>query len=158
MRRNRWSLAVAVVFFIASPLFAQTFVFDLRGSQEVPPTASVASGGCYGQLDQAAKTFALTCVHDVVGATVMHIHEGAPGVNGPIVFDLGDPASPLTATWGGMTPAATTNPLTENLYTTTHPWGPPAGETRGQTLPRTVDFVSFTANASKAVPPNSTSA
>ena len=158
MRRNRWSLAVAVVFFIASPLFAQTFVFDLRGSQEVPPTASVASGGCYGQLDQAAKTFALTCVHDVVGATVMHIHEGAPGVNGPIVFDLGDPASPLTATWSGMTPADITNLLNGNLYINIHTSGRPAGEIRGQILPRTVDFVSFTANGSQAVPPNSTSA
>jgi hypothetical protein len=156
--RRRWLLAVAVLVFTSFPLFAQVFVFDLRGSQEVPSVPSVASGGCMGTLNQGAATFSLTCVHDVVGATVMHIHQGAPGVNGPILFDLGDPASPLTATWTGMTASDINNLLNGNLYINIHTSGRPAGEIRGQILPRTVDFVNFTANGSQYVPPNSTTA
>ena len=68
--RSKASLAI-VLFLLAVPLSAQTFVFDLRGSQEVPPVPSTASGGCMGQLDQPASTFTLTCVHNVVGATVL---------------------------------------------------------------------------------------
>ncbi|HYN19639.1 MAG TPA: hypothetical protein VE078_01670, partial [Thermoanaerobaculia bacterium] len=43
----------------ASPSVGQTFVFHLRGDQEVPPVPSAASGGCMGQLDQGAGEFAL---------------------------------------------------------------------------------------------------
>jgi len=156
-RRIQWSF-IALLILGASSLSAQTFVFHLRGDQEVPPVPSVASGGCMGQLDQPGATFALTCVHDVVGATVMHIHRGAAGVNGPIVFDLGDPASPVTATWTGMTPADIADLLAGDLYINIHTSGRPAGEIRGQILSRTVDFVNFTANGSQYVPPNSTSA
>ena len=56
---------------------AQPFVFHLRGDQEVPPVASPASGGCLATFDPGPATLSLTCVHDVVGATVMHIHRGA---------------------------------------------------------------------------------
>ena len=72
MTSRRFLLLFAILF-VATPLFAQTFVWHLRGDQEVPPVPSAASGGCMGQLDQGAATFSLTCVHDVVSATVMHI-------------------------------------------------------------------------------------
>ncbi|HUP25835.1 MAG TPA: CHRD domain-containing protein [Thermoanaerobaculia bacterium] len=88
----------------AAPAAAQTFVFHLSGDQEVPPFPSPATGGCHGELDQPVAELTLTCVHDIIGATLIHVHEGAAGVNGPILFDLGDPTSPVTATWTGMTP------------------------------------------------------
>jgi hypothetical protein len=160
--KNRCALAIAaaivVIAFAATPLSAQTFVFHLRGDQEVPPVPSPASGGCMGDLNQGAGTFSLTCVHNVVGATVMHIHRGAAGVNGPIVFDLGDPASPINATWTGMTPADIADLLAGDLYLNVHTAGRPAGEIRGQILSRTVDLVAFTADGGQVVPPNATSA
>src|SRR4051812_47499317 len=134
----RASLAAAVVFAVAIPATAQTFVFDLRGTQEVPPTASTASGGCFGQLNQPASTFSVTCVHDVVNATLMHIHRGAAGVNGSVVFDLGDPGvSPVSRTWTSMTPTDISDLLAGNLYINIHTAGRPAGQIRGQILPRT---------------------
>ncbi|HEV8580461.1 MAG TPA: CHRD domain-containing protein [Thermoanaerobaculia bacterium] len=142
----------------ASPALGQTFVFDLRGDQEVPPVSSPASGGCMGVLNQGAGTFALTCVHDVTGATIMHIHRGAVGVNGPVVFDLGDPASPVTATWTGMMSADIADILAGNLYINIHTAGRPAGEIRGQVLVRTVDTVSFTMDGSQNVPSSATTA
>ncbi len=156
MRVARWVLFVFSL--LSLPLAAQTFVFDLRGSQEVPPVPSTHSGGCMGTLNQGAGTFALTCVHDVIGATVMHIHQGAAGTNGAVVFDMGDPASPVTATWTGMTATNISDLLAGNLYINVHTAGRPAGEIRGQILPRTVDTVPFTADGSQVVPPNDTTA
>lgn len=151
--RAGFAAAIALLFTI--PAAAQTFVFDLRGTQEVPPVASAASGGCFGQLDQPAATFSLTCVHNVINATVMHIHRGAAGVNGPIVFGLENPAvSPVTGTWTSMTPDDMADLIAGNLYLNIHTAGRPAGEIRGQILPRTVDLVAFTADGGQTVPPN----
>src|SRR5687767_886699 len=156
--RPIFALFVLLVLLVTGSASAQTFVFDLGGDQEVPPVPSTASGGCMGELNQPASQFTITCVHNVIGATVMHIHRGAAGVNGPIAFDLGDPASPVTATWSGMTPADISELLAGDLYINIHTSGRPAGEIRGQILPRTVDLVNFTANGSQYVPPNSTTA
>jgi hypothetical protein len=153
----RSTFALATVLLLATPLLAQTFVFDLRGAQEVPPVASAASGGCMGQLDQGAAQFTLTCVHDVIGATTIDIHKAPPGANGPILFDLGDPASPITATWTGMTPSDIAELVAGNLYLNIHRGGRPSGEIRGQILPRTVDVVEFTADGAQAIPPHATS-
>ena len=142
----------------SGPSFGQTFVFDLGGDQEVPPVSSTASGGCLGELDPLAGEFALTCSHGVVGATVMHIHRAPAGANGPAVFDLGDPASPVQATWTGMTPADVADLQSGDLYLNIHTAGRPGGEIRGQILPRTVDTVAFTADGSQNVPPTSTAA
>jgi hypothetical protein len=143
------SLAVVCSF----PLFGQTFVFDLRGSQEIPPVPSTHSGGCMATLNQPAAQLSITCVHDVVEATVMHIHHNS----GTILFDLGNPASPVNATWTGMTPQNISDLLAGQLYVNIHTAGRPAGEIRGQILPRTVDLVAFTADGSQVVPPNGTS-
>lgn len=147
-----------VFLFLAIPLGAQTFVFEMRGAHEVPPVPSTHSGGCMGTLDQAARTFAITCVHDVALATVMHIHRAPAGENGPVVFDLGNPASPVSATWTGMTSSDIADLLAGNLYVNVHTAGRPAGEIRGQIRPRTVDTVPFTANGSEVVPPNDSGA
>jgi len=77
--RSITALTLALLVCAATSAPAQTFVFDLRASQEVPPNPSTAIGGGFGNLDQPNATFAITCVHDVAGATIMHIHRGAPG-------------------------------------------------------------------------------
>ncbi len=158
MKLKRMLFILVIITFTKAPAFSQTFVFHLRGDQEVPPVPSTASGGCMAVLDPGAGEFDLTCVHDVDGATVMHIHRGAAGVNGAIAFDLGDPASPVTATWTGMTPADIADLLAGNLYLNIHTAGRPAGEIRGQILTRTVDTVNFTADGGQNVPPNASSA
>ena len=148
-------LAAAVVLLSAAPLAAQTFVFHLSGDQEVPPVSTASRGGCHGVLDQGAATFAITCVHNVINATTMHIHHN----DGAIQFDLGDPStSPVTATWTSMTPAQIANLVDGVLYVNIHTAGRPAGEIRGQILQRTVDTVPFTADGEQVVPPNGSTA
>jgi hypothetical protein len=158
MRRRSLVLYLPLLLAVApSPSMAQLFVFHLRGDQEVPPVPSPASGGCMGVLDQGAATFDLTCAHNVASATLMHIHRAPAGANGPIVFDLGDPASPVQATWTAMTPADIADLLAADLYINIHTAGRPDGEIRGQVLERTVDSVNFTADGSQMVPPNASS-
>lgn len=130
-----------------------TFVFHMSADQEVPPNGSTARGGCFGQLDQGARTFSLVCTHNVVSPTIAHIHEAVPGENGPIVFDLDDPTSPIEATWTDMTQAQIDSLLAGNYYVNIHASGRPGGEIRGQVLMRTVDNFSFVANAAQEVPP-----
>jgi hypothetical protein len=140
---------------VASPTL---FVFHLSGDQEVPPTDSTATGGCFGQLDTAASSLSLVCTHNVAGPAIAHIHRGAPGVNGPIAFDLGDPSSPIEATWTGMTPAEIADLLAGNFYVNIHASGRPDGEIRGQILPRTVDQFGFPLEAGQEVPPTDSTA
>jgi hypothetical protein len=142
----------------AVPANAQTFVFHMRGDQEVPPVSTAARGGCIGVLNQGAATFDVTCVHNVASANIMHIHAGAPGVNGPILFDMGDPTSPVTTTWTGMSGANISDMLAGNLYVNIHSPGRPAGEIRGQILSRTVDTVAFTMSGAQVVPASGSAA
>ncbi|HJQ39023.1 MAG TPA: IPTL-CTERM sorting domain-containing protein, partial [Thermoanaerobaculia bacterium] len=130
------------------------FVFHLSQDQEVPPTGSIARGGCMGRFNAGASELTLVCTHNVENPTVMHIHHGALGVNGDIAFDLGSPVSPVIATWSGMPPADVTDLMAGNLYVNIHTAGRPSGEIRGQILPRTVDFVAFPMSASQVVPPD----
>lgn len=139
---------------VAAP---QHFVFHLSGDQEVPPTNSTARGGCYGQLDSVARRLSLVCTHNVIGPVLAHVHEAPAGANGPIAFDLGDPVSPIEATWN-MTAAQMATLLAGNYYVNIHASGRPEGEIRGQILPRTVDRFSFVANASQEVPPTDSTA
>ncbi|HEU4889079.1 MAG TPA: CHRD domain-containing protein, partial [Thermoanaerobaculia bacterium] len=141
---------------VAAP--TRTFVFHLDGQQESTPNDSTARGGCFGQLDTPAATFTLVCTHDVVSPTIMHIHHGLPGVDGPIVFDLGDPTSPVEATWSGMTPQNIAQLLAGEYYVNIHASGRPSGEIRGQILPRTVDNFAFTADGDQEVPPTDSTA
>ena len=151
MKRTLVSFLAALLL-TTLPAAAQNFVFELRGSQEAPPTNSTASGGCMGTLNQGAGTFSVTCVHNVVNATVMHIHRGAAGVNGAVAFDLGAPISPVTATWTGMTATDISDMLAGNLYVNIHSSGRPTGDIRGQIVTRSIDNVAFTATEQQFVP------
>ena len=135
------------------------FNVQLTPRQEVPPPQSQASGTGRLVLDPATRKF--TASIDVAGmeATAAHIHVGAPGVNGPIVFPLTE-----TPAGSGIWVAAPDATLTEaqlaqlragELYFNAHSQAFPNGEIRGQ-IARTVG----TAQLSEAeeVPPTSSTA
>ncbi|HEX8151890.1 MAG TPA: IPTL-CTERM sorting domain-containing protein, partial [Thermoanaerobaculia bacterium] len=131
---------------------ATPYVFHLSGAQEVPPVPTTARGGCMGQLDAANARFSLVCTHNVIGATIAHIHKGAPGAAGDIVFDLGTPESPIEATWTNMTPQNIADLVAGNLYVNIHAGGRPSGEIRGQIVPRSVDHFNFPMTPQQEVP------
>ncbi len=108
-----------------------TFEFALDGGQEVPATATAATGSAVGILDAGETSFDLTITHDVANPTMAHIHLGLPGTNGPVVFDLGSPASPIVVTWN-LAPGDVSDLLAGELYVNIHSTEEPAGEIRGQ--------------------------
>ena len=107
-----------------------TIRFPLGQDQVVPPTGSAATGVCRGVLD-AGDRFHLECEHDVAGAVAAHIHRAPAGENGPVIFDLGDPSSPIVATWE-PTPDEVEALLAGELYVQVHSPAFPPGEIRGQ--------------------------
>jgi parallel beta-helix repeat protein len=110
---------------------AETFTFPLSGEQTNPPTGSSATGVCTGVLDATETEFQLLCTHNVAETTAAHIHRGAVGVNGPVVFDLGSPESPIGATWN-PSPSDVAALRAQELYVNVHSSAFRGGEIRGQ--------------------------
>jgi hypothetical protein len=136
----------------------------LRGTEEVPPVTTNASGSAEltisDDLTQVAYTLSYTGLANVTQA---HIHVGAVGVNGPIILFLctnlalpaGVPAPPAcpaaagtvtgTLTAANLIPNAAagintfadaiTAILNGNTYTNVHTQAFPGGEVRGQNFP-----------------------
>lgn len=118
------------------PVTAGTvFIAHLNGLQEVPNINTVASG--LGVFQLQAVTNVLT--YDVVAqglqnTTAGHIHRGAPGVEGPIIYPLSVTPGVFTEAQGTVTinPDDVSDLLSGNLYVNLHTQGNPGGEIRGQ--------------------------
>jgi hypothetical protein len=125
-----------------------TMLAQLDGQQEVPPVVTTATGSMSLTLnnDQSAMTFSLDAT-GLSNLTEAHIHAGAVGVDGPIIFPLAAGAFtfPLTGTLteADLTPqpGVTTFPeavdavLSGLTYANIHTALYPDGEIRGQILP-----------------------
>jgi hypothetical protein len=76
---------------------ATLYVFEtaLNGAQETPPVASPGVGTAIFTFDDVANSFNLTLAGLGLTSevTAAHFHKGAVGQPGPIVRDLGIPAS-----------------------------------------------------------------
>ena len=113
----------------------RAFVATLTGAQEVPPSASTATGSGTANLDPATKILTANVTTTGIVGTAAHIHSGAVGISGPIVF-------PLTQTPAGSgiwstTTAALTDAQVDLLksggyYFNVHSAALPGGEIRGQ--------------------------
>lgn len=121
------------------------FKSRLSGKNEVPPNCSCANGTLVGLLspDRTRFDFALQTngLNNIIGA---HIHEGGPGVNGPIVKTLN--IDPITGSIAGLwtvndvdplTPALAQKLLAGCLYVNVHTVSYPNGEIRDQIWPLT---------------------
>lgn len=144
---TRLGLLIALLAVVALPSSAMVWVLtaNLSGSQVVPPTSSSATGQAIMSYDDVSKLFNLAVYEvgltqsEILGAM---IHVGAPGTNGPSIYDLDGGAS-----WagngvvfsrfisGGLFPAANeTDLLAGNTYIHIHT---PSGtkDIRGQLIP-----------------------
>jgi hypothetical protein len=109
-----------------------TFRANLDGFQETPPIPGTTAGGFAlftlnpaGTLTYDVRTFGLS-------ATAAHIHKGAPGVAGGIIFPLtGGPVN-FSGTTAVLTAAQLTDLRTGQYYVNVHTAAFPAGEIRGQ--------------------------
>jgi hypothetical protein len=130
----------------------------LTGAQEVPPVNTIANGTANFQYNAVANTFDLdlfvsgieltdlTALPELTGA---HIHVGPPGVNGPIIVNLGivgwqvEPAGIRLQLAAQPFPAANiADLLAGDTYINVHSTANPGGEVRGQILVQNVLGVS----------------
>jgi hypothetical protein len=103
----------------------------LSGANENPPVTTSATGGAQFILDPTGTDLRYEAVFTGLTATASHIHTGAAGVIGDVLY-------PLTLIAGGakgtqaITPADLTALNAGGLYINAHTVANPNGEIRGQ--------------------------
>lgn len=119
---------------VAGTTAATVFKNALTGTQEVPPASTTATAIGTAAVDNIAKTLTVAVNTTGIAGTEAHIHEAAPGLNGPIVF-------PLAQTFGGsgiwftkvnLTDIQFNSIMAGNYYLEVHSVAFPNGEVRGQ--------------------------
>lgn len=117
-------------------LSTSIFVAALTGAQEAPSNASTATGSGTASVDMASRVLTAAVATTGIVGTSAHIHNGAPGINGPIVFPLAE-TSVGSGRWTA-TVALTVEQLnlllSGNYYFNVHSVAFPSGEIRGQIL------------------------
>jgi hypothetical protein len=127
------------------------FLSALRGSQEVPPTASTALASGTLLLNPANRQMTAAVTTSGIAGTAAHIHEAAPGVNGPIIIPLTESVTG-SGIWiaSAVLSEAQFNALQAgSLYFNVHSTAFPNGEIRGQILPQTISLEFITGAAGR---------
>ena len=117
-----------------STLPANTFTATLSGTVETPPNASAATGTGVVIIDPATRIMKATLITAGIVANAAHLHEGAPGVAGPIIFPLVESpvGSGIWTTQATLSDAQVTSFKAGNFYFNAHSLAFPSGEIRGQ--------------------------
>jgi hypothetical protein len=112
-----------------------TFVATINGSSEVPANSSPATGSATAVFNKTTKVLTITTTFTGLTATNAHIHKGAVGVSGGVIFPF---ASPFTSPIVTVTPALTADQETDLYahlyYVNLHTAALPGGEIRGQLI------------------------
>lgn len=112
-----------------------TFNATLNGSNEVPPnTTTSAYGTAVLYFNKTTKILTLTVTYTGLTVTDAHIHKGAVGVDGPIVFPISDLISPMNYTSVALTASQEADLLANLYYVNLHSAAFPGGEIRGQLI------------------------
>ncbi|MCA1759013.1 MAG: CHRD domain-containing protein [Bacteroidales bacterium] len=108
------------------------FTATLSGANENPPNESNATGMAELTYNKDTKIFYIEVEYTGVEATGAHIHLGATGVNGGVVFGFNPPTSPIIYTSEPLTAEQESDLYNELYYVNIHSETYPAGEIRGQ--------------------------
>lgn len=133
----------------------EVYAAQLSASQEVPSNASTARGVGWVSLDPGTKRFTARMVLTDLTATAAHIHAGAVGANGGVIFPMAETAASsgvwVTAANATMTDAQVAALKAGEVYFNAHSAAYPGGEIRGQ-IARNVGMASL--SAAQEVPTN----
>lgn len=110
-----------------------TFRATLNGASEVPANASTATGTATLTFNTVTKIFTTTVSFTGVTATGAHIHKGAVGVNGAVIFPL-PTVSPISYTSVALDAAQEADLNANLLYVNIHSAAFAGGEIRGQLI------------------------
>lgn len=141
--KNAIYLIAAIVLIVGAPNgvpFAQaetiTLKADLKGTNEVPPNASPATGKAEAKLDTETRVLTWTVTYaDLTGPAVgAHFHgPSEPGKNAGIVLPFKTAQSPIEGT-ATITETQAADLLAGKWYANIHTAANPGGELRGQMM------------------------
>jgi hypothetical protein len=112
-----------------------TFKATLTGAQEATPNTSTNTGTATLVFNTTTKILTVTVTHTIPTPTAAHIHKGATGASGGVIFGFSSAVSPITYTSVALD-ATQEADLTAGLYyVNVHSAAPfAAGEIRGQLI------------------------
>jgi CHRD domain len=111
-------------------LYATT---TLSGNNEVPAVASTATGDALGTYNKTTKILNLTVNYAGITPTAWHIHKGAVGVAGGVIYNFGTTfTSPFTYTSIAFSDAQEADLVGGQNYVNIHSAKSASGEIRGQ--------------------------
>jgi Cu/Zn superoxide dismutase len=141
----RWSIVAvgAVALVLAAAGLAEkraeaaliTINVTLSGANEVPPLTGPGAGSAQLTFNDATKELKYTLHQRGLSAnlvTAAHIHRGAAGTNGPVVYALATAGFDDVAGSITLTDADVSDLRAGNFYLNIHSTGNPAGFARGQ--------------------------
>lgn len=112
-----------------------TFKATINGTTETPSNASTATGSATLIYNQDTKTFTIVVTFSGITATASHIHKGAPGVPGGVIFGFTPPiVSPINYTSAVLDSTQQADLYADQYYVNIHSTAFPAGEIRGQLI------------------------
>ena len=153
--RVRYSIILALVSALAlgsaTHALAATFgyIATLKGTNEVPPNASPASGSAFIIYDDVANTLSISGSFSglVAPLTAGHFHGPAlPGANASVIhgfpalptpggLPLGSTSGTWSDVWVGLTATQVGYLTAGKIYVNLHSQAFPGGEIRGQVVP-----------------------
>lgn len=111
------------------------FKATLNGASETPPNNSKGSGTATLTYNTQTKTFNIVVTYSGVTATGAHIHKGAKGASGDVVFPFPMPVtSPIKYTSAPLDAQQQADLYAGLYYINIHSNAFPAGEIRGQLI------------------------
>jgi hypothetical protein len=115
------------------PLLKRVYAFDLCSEQEVPPSGSTAVGAAYISTDRLNSHLVYRYIASGLtgAATSAHVHDGAPGANGPVYFGVNLP-NPVGSGQFQITGLDVQKLESGNTYLNVHTAAHPNGEIRGE--------------------------
>lgn len=111
------------------------FGASLWGAEEVPAVTTSATGTFDATYNKTTRILTYTLTYTGITPTAWHIHKGAVGVTGGVIFNFGQTfTSPFSAATIAMTAEQETDLMNGAYYVNIHSAKSPSGEIRGQLL------------------------
>ncbi len=111
-----------------------TFKATLNGNSEVPSNATAATGTATLTFNTTTKVFSIVVAHNLAAPTAGHIHKGAIGVNGAVVFPFVTVVTPINFTSSALDATQVSDLNAGLYYVNLHTASYPGGEIRGQLI------------------------
>lgn len=135
LSRQFLSVAAASLLAFAVPAFGAGWAVSLLGAQEVPPVNTQAKGS--GEITVSPEGMVSGSIMvSGMKPTAAHIHDGASGVNGPVLIKLDRTDNGFAVPAGAkFTSEQLAKFKAGNTYINVHSDAFPPGEIRGQLMP-----------------------